>query len=91
MALYSRDLGGIKSDGQLYGMGPQSVPLGTENRTEVPETHREAPEKEVLSPQSAEKPIWDDLLLPAIALLLLSDEHRNDDLLLLLVGMLLLF
>lgn len=95
--MYSRDLGGVRSDGQLYGLGLESVPLGGEApKPEQTETQEKAmsPEKtsaSVLSHPENEAPKWDDLLLPAIALLLLSGDHKNDDLLVLLIGLLLLF
>ena len=95
---YSRDIGGIRSDGQLYEMQrrlqeeeprpepppppPPPPPVG------APETH-----KAQSSPLSFLRDLkMDDLLLLAIGFLLLTDSgQERNDLLLLLIGLLLLF
>lgn len=97
--MYSREMGGIRSDGQLYGM--------RQNLTEEPSSEtfsREPPREEPPPPPppaKGRKGLLDlsflhdlkteDLLLLAIGFLLLTDNGEdNNDLLILLVGLLLL-
>ena len=92
---YSRDIGGIRSDGQLYEMQRR---LQEESRPEAetpPPPSVGAPEaqKAQSSPLSFLRDLkMDDLLLLAIGFLLLTDSgQERNDLLFLLIGLLLLF
>lgn len=99
--LYNREMGGIRSDGQLFGMDLGANPPGKEEPTGT----REEPSSQPTALSGAGEgglPAsllgnllgglkWDDLLIPAIALLLLSGDPKQHDLLILLVGLLLLF
>lgn len=95
--MYSREMGGIKSDGQLYGMNRPAPQLERE----------EAPAQETFRPQPSHKEERgrkglldlsflhdlkiEDLLLIAIGFLLLTDgDGENNDLLIILVALLLL-
>lgn len=96
---YSRDIGGIRSDGQLYEMQRR---LQEEARPE-PETPPPPPPPPSVGAPEAQKaqssPLsflrdlkMDDLLLLAIGFLLLTDSgQERNDLLFLLIGLLLLF
>ena len=95
--MYSRDMGGIRSDGQLYGMRPEELTAETVRRTPHDEPPPPPPETE----KREKKGLLDlsflhdikieDLLLLAIGFLLLTDDcEENNDLLILLVGLLLL-
>ncbi len=103
--MYSREMGGIKSDGQLYGM---NRPAPSPERTAEPahevfrEPFREVfPEQPPCKEEPKRKGLLDlsflhdlkieDLLLIAIGFLLLTDgDGENNDLLILLVALLLL-
>ena len=99
--MYSREMGGIKSDGQLYGM---NRPAPSPERTEEParEVFREVfPEQPPCKEEPKRKGLLDlsflhdlkieDLLLISIGFLLLTDgDGENNDLLILLVALLLL-
>ena len=94
--MYSREMGGIKSDGQLYGMNhPISVP---EREEPAAETFREQtpcrdePKRKGLLDLSFLHDLKiEDLLLIAIGFLLLTDgDGENNDLLIILVALLLL-
>ena len=97
--MYSREMGGIKSDGQLYGM-PSTPPM--RERESEPPPHEEVFRRE---PPCKEEPVrkglldlsflqdlkLEDLLLIAIGFLLLTDgDGANNDLLIILVALLLL-
>ena len=88
-------MGGVRSDGQLYGMSLTAEP---ERRSEAEpqedpqaraEKEPEAPTEKRSGRLSGDLRL-DDLLLPGIALLLLSGERENDDLLILLIALLFL-
>lgn len=94
--MYSREMGGIKSDGQLYGMNrPTPVP---EQEEPAAETFREQPpckdepkRKGLLDLSFLHNLKIEDLLLIAIGFLLLTDgDGENNDLLIILVALLLL-
>ncbi len=92
--MYSREMGGIRSDGQLYTMGH---PPETETFREEPPVREtcsvpEAPKKKGLLDLSFLQNLkLEDLLLLAIGFLLLTGNGEdNNDLLILLVGLLLL-
>lgn len=120
---YSREMGGIRSDGQLYELqrrmqqDPPQPPPQEQVREQVPEQVREQVPKESAQeamanhappPKAPDRGGFlnrgalnlsflrdmklDDLLLLAIAFLLLTDsEQERNDLLFLLIGLLLLF
>lgn len=98
--MYSREMGGIKSDGQLYGMRPEELTAETVHRPlhdnapppPPPSCEPHAQEKKGLLNLSFLQDIkLEDLLLLAIGFLLLTDcDGDNNDLLILLVGLLLL-
>ena len=89
--MYSREMGGVRSDGQLFGMDLQKdvpipeAPAEPEQPAFAPDGEKESAETGLLQSLKI-----DDLLLPAIALLLLAGDKKNDDLLILLVALLLL-
>lgn len=98
--MYSRDFGGIKSDGQLYNMEREY----NENR-EREESHRE-PLREQTEPEEPPKKQTkqkglrldflhdlklDDLILIGIGLLLLLDSEGENDIFVLIIAFLLLF
>ena len=90
--MYSREMGGVRSDGQLFGMDLQKeiptvaqAPAEPEQPASAPASEKESAETGLLQSLKI-----DDLLLPAIALLLLAGDKKNDDLLILLVALLLL-
>ena len=93
--MYSREMGGIRSDGQLYSMGH-----GGEEYCERPSTPVQPPppcsppappKKGLLDLSFLQELRLEDLLLLAIGFLLLTgDGDGNNDLLVLLVGLLLL-
>ncbi len=98
--MYSREMGGIKSDGQLYGMNrPTPVP---EREEPAQETFRgKFPEPPPCKEERGRKGLLDlsflhdlkieDLLLIAIGFLILTDsDGENNDLLIILVALLLL-
>ncbi len=96
---YSRDIGGIRSDGQLYEMQRR---LQEEARPEPETPPPPPPPPSVGAPethQAQSSPLsflrdlkMDDLLLLAIGFLLLTDSgQERNDLLFLLIGLLLLF
>ncbi|MBQ9793375.1 MAG: hypothetical protein IKK06_06175 [Clostridia bacterium] len=94
--MYSREMGGIQSDGQLYGMNrPAPVP---EREEPAAETFREQkpckdePKRKGLLDLSFLHDLKiEDLLLIAIGFLLLTDgDGENNDLLIILVALLLL-
>lgn len=92
--MYSREMGGIRSDGQLYTMGH---PPAAETYREKPPAAEECPppapvEKKGFLDLSFLRDIkLEDLLLLAIGFLLLTGNGEdNNDLLILLVGLLLL-
>ena len=112
---YSREMGGIRSDGQLYELQrrmqqdpPQPPPQEQMTQEQVREQIPEDPAQETMA-QHAPPPKapdrggilnlsflrdlkLDDLLLLAIAFLLLTDSgQERNDLLFLLIGLLLLF
>ena len=88
--MYSREMGGVRSDGQLFGMDLQKeIPEApAELSSETASTKAEA--KESMGAGLLQSLKIDDLLLPAIALLLFAGDKKNDDLLILLVALLLL-
>ncbi len=98
--MYSRDFGGIKSEGQLYNMEREY----NENR-ETNEIRRE-PEREQIkeenafSPQERQRGLrldflrdlkLDDLILIGIGLLLLLDSDGDNDIFVLIIAFMLLF
>lgn len=98
--MYSRDFGGIKSEGQLYNMEREY----NENR-EKSESRRE-PEREQINEESASPPQersrglrldflrdlkLDDLILIGIGLLLLLDSEGENDIFVLIIAFMLLF
>jgi hypothetical protein len=94
--MYSREMGGIRSDGQLYSMG-----YGEEEHHEMPAPPPQppppcpppapAPKKGFLNLSFLQDLKLEDLLLLAIGFLLLTGEgDGNNDLLILLIGLLLL-
>ena len=94
--MYSREMGGIRSDGQLYSMG-----YGGEEYREMPSPPSQppppcpppdlAPKKSFLNLSFLQDLKLEDLLLLAIGFLLLTGEgDGNNDLLILLIGLLLL-
>lgn len=92
--MYSREMGGIRSDGQLYTMGH-----GREEYCEPPPSPPSPPceapappaKKGILDLSFLQNLKLEDLLVFAIAFLLLTgDGDGNNDLLILLVGLLLL-
>lgn len=97
--MYSRDMGGIRSDGQLYGMRPEELTAETVRK---PHDEPSPPPPPPPEPRAREKKGLldlsflhdlkiEDLLLLAIGFLLLTDDcEENNDLLILLVGLLLL-
>lgn len=89
--MYSRDFGGIKSDGQLYRMEQE---------------YNSAPREEIQSPEKCEKREemprrgsfdflrdlkLDDLILIAIGILLLLDGENENDIFVFLIAFLLFF
>ena len=92
--MYSRDFGGIKSDGQLYNYErgynvPESY--GDYNR-EPAETNTKPPEKSKgLSLSFLRNLRLDDLILIGIGLLLLLDSEEENDIFVILIACLLLF
>ncbi len=97
--MYSRDMGGIRSDGQLYGMRPEELTAETVRRPPhdepppppPPPEPREKEKKGLLDLSFLHDLKIEDLLLLAIGFLLLTDNcEENNDLLILLVGLLLL-
>ncbi len=95
--MYSRDMGGIKSDGQLYGMRPEELTAETvrnvphDEPPSPPPEPREQEKKGLLNLSFLHDLKLEDLLLLAIGFLLLTDSGEdNNDLLILLVGLLLL-
>lgn len=97
--MYSREMGGIKSDGQLYGM-QHAAPI-PEREPDPPPYQEVFREQPPCKEESKRKGLLDlsflhdlkieDLLLIAIGFLLLTDsDGENNDLLILLVGLLLL-
>ncbi len=97
--MYSREMGGIKSDGQLYGMQhaapvperePEPPPHEEVFRSEPPckEEHKR---KGLVDLSFLHDIKIEDLLLIAIGFLLLTDgDGENNDLLIILVALLLL-
>ena len=103
---YSREMGGIRSDGQLYELQrrmqqepPQQPPQEQPHEEPAQETmaHASPPPKApdrggFLNLSFLRDLKLDDLLLLAIAFLLLTDSgQERNDLLFLLIGLLLLF
>ncbi|MBQ3153681.1 MAG: hypothetical protein IJB88_00475 [Clostridia bacterium] len=95
--MYSRDMGGIRSDGQLYGVRPEELTAETVRRPPhdepplPPPEPREKEKKGLLDLSFLHDLKIEDLLLLAIGFLLLTDNcEENNDLLILLVGLLLL-
>ena len=100
--MYSREMGGIKSDGQLYGIRPEELTAETVRRApheEMPppppppceHQEKEKEKKGLLNLSFLHDLKTEDLLLLAIGFLLLTDNgDDNNDLLILLVGLLLL-
>ena len=94
--MYSREMGGIQSDGQLYGMN-RSAPV-PEREEPAAETFREQkpckdePKRKGLLDLSFLHDLKiEDLLLIAIGFLLLTDgDGEHNDLLIILVALLLL-
>lgn len=95
--MYSREMGGIKSDGQLYGMN-RPAPMQEREEPPAQETFREQlpckeePKRKGLLDLSFLHDLKiEDLLLIAIGFLLLTDgDGENNDLLIILVALLLL-
>lgn len=92
--MYSREMGGIRSDGQLYAMGH---PPEAETYREQPPAGEVCPapepekKKGLLDLSFLHDIKLEDLLLLAIGFLLLTGNgEENNDLLILLVGLLLL-
>lgn len=97
--MYSREMGGIRSDGQLYTMellredyretpSPEPPPPAEQSACE---TSAPATGKGILNLSFLQDIKLEDLLLLAIGFLLLTgDGDGNNDLLILLVGLLLL-
>ena len=93
-------MGGVKSDGQLYGMRPEELTAETVRRApheEMPPpppppcSNGEKEKKGLLNLSFLHDLKTEDLLLLAIGFLLLTDSgDDNNDLLILLVGLLLL-
>ncbi len=104
--MYSRDFGGIKSEGQLYNM-EREYNENRENREnrEKTEAHREpvfeSPQNgEISVKQEKQKGLrldflrdlkLDDLILIGIGLLLLLDSEGENDIFVLIIAFLLLF
>lgn len=99
--MYSREMGGIRSDGQLYGMRPEELTAETVRRPPHEEPSPPPPPPPSPPKEKEKKGLLDlsflhdikteDLLLLAIGFLLLTDSgDDNNDLLILLVGLLLL-
>lgn len=112
---YSREMGGIRSDGQLYELQRrmQQDPPQPPPQEEMPREQDKEPAQETMAqhappPRTPDRGGFlnrgslslsflrdlklDDLLLLAIAFLLLTDsEQEKNDLLFLLIGLLLLF
>ena len=103
---YSREMGGIRSDGQLYELQRR---MQQEPPKEPPQVHEEPVQETMECPAPPPSPKaqerggllnlsffrdlkMDDLLLLAIAFLMLTDSgQERNDLLFLLIGLLLLF
>lgn len=91
--MYSRDFGGIKSEGQLYNMEQE---YNSRIREELPPVHTEE-----CPPQKENRKGFglnflrdlqiDDLILIAIGILLLLDSDEDNDIFLLIVAFLLFF
>ena len=89
--MYSRDFGGIRSEGQLYNL-----------QQEYAETHRDYTKHSEEPPRNIQKPKGlgldflrdlkiDDLILIGIGLLLLLDADGDNDIFVLLIALLLFF
>ena len=95
--MYSRDFGGIKSDGQLYNMEREY----NESRAQSEEKHTRREEQcELPQKSEARKGLRldflrdlkaDDLILIGIGLLLLLDSDGENDIFLLIIAFLLFF
>ena len=94
--MYSREMGGIRSDGQLYSMGHfeeeyREMPSAPPQPPPPCAPPAPAPRKGLLDLSFLQEIKLEDLLLLAIGfLLLMGDGDGNNDLLILLVGLLLL-
>ena len=92
--MYSREMGGIRSDGQLYSMGHfeeeyREVPSAPSQPPPPCAPPAPTPKKGLLDLSFLQEIKLEDLLLLAIGFLLLTGDGNND-LLILLVGLLLL-
>ncbi len=92
--MYSRDFGGIKSDGQLYNLERE---YNQSRRYE--DYHPREEEKEDCPPEPKTKGALDflrhleidDLILIGIGILLLLDSEEDNDIFVLIIALMLLF
>ncbi len=89
--MYSRDFGGIKSDGQLYRMEQEynNAPREESHSPEKCEKREEAPRRGSFDFLRDLK--LDDLILIAIGILLLLDGENENDIFVFLIAFLLFF
>ena len=86
--MYSRDFGGIRSEGQLYNLQQEYA-----QREEIPrreEIPQEAEEKKSFSLDFLRNLRLDDLILIGIGILLLLDSDGENDMMVFLIAFLLL-
>ncbi len=93
--MYSRDFGGIKSEGQLYNMEREY----NQNRNYEPfhqpeedcKNQPEVPQKRLFKTDFLRNLKLDDLILIGIGLLLLLDSEEENDIFTLIIALMLLF
>lgn len=100
--MYSRDFGGIRSEGQLYNLEREYNESRSREREYNEERENRDSECETPEPPTCEKPRGlrldflrdlrlDDLILIGIGLLLLLDSEEENDIFVLLIAFLLMF
>lgn len=98
--MYSRDFGGIKSDGQLYNYEREYNEYNQSNRYDRGREDHSPPEKHAEPENDRKKGLSldflrdlrvDDLILIGIGLLLLLDSDGENDIFVLLIAFLLFF
>lgn len=92
--MYSRDFGGIKSEGQLYNFEQEYNRSGgyeSYSQQQPEEVHHEPPKQKGLRLDFLRNLKLDDLILIGIGLLLLLDSDEENDIFTLIIALMLMF
>ncbi len=89
--MYSRDFGGIRSEGQLYNLEREYNEARVREDAPPPEPVHSAPPKKSFRLDFLRDLKLDDLILIGIGLLLLLDSDGDNDIFVLILAFLLMF